>query len=199
MLAIAGSWGGYMKCPKCRAETALTALECPGCKLKTPRGRYEAELAEERAPRKFRFRIEGKPLHIKPWVSWVVIVASVMLCIVGSYVSFMYFSEPPRPQPPLHQVVLDKLRLSPSNHSWLTVEESLENEVEKSQKEGRLVEAEGWDVRQTEDGSFLISFTFQEKDNRQQRAVWNVNPMTNSLVPQTDLAEFILKNTPTTP
>lgn len=153
-------------------------------------------MAEENSVRKPKFRFDGTPLEIKPWVSWLVVLTSVLLCAVGSYISFMYFSDPPATNPGLHQIVLDKLRETPSNQSWMTVEESLEKEVEKSQKEGRLVEAEGWDVRQIADGSFNIAFTYQEKDNKQQIALWNVNLTANRFIPKTDLAEFILKTAP---
>jgi hypothetical protein len=183
-----------MKCPKCRAETSLAALRCPGCKLKTPRGRHAGGNQEEKAPRRLNLWVAGSPLKIKPWVSWLAIVTTVLLSTGGSYISFMYFDDPPQTQVPLHQKVLKKMRLMPSNQSWMSVEESLKSEVEKSQKKGRLVEAEGWDVRQVEDGSFNVSFTFQEQDNKQQIAIWNVNPKTNSYVPKSDLAEFILKH-----
>ena len=137
-------------------------------------------------------------MEIKPWVAWSIIVTTLLLSAGGSYLSFMFFSDP-QGKVMLHQKVLKDLRTMPSNQSWMTVEESLASEVEKSQKNGRLVEAEGWDVRQIEDGSFNVSFTFQEADNRQQIAIWNVNPATRSCVAKSDLAEFILKNSPPTP
>ena len=138
-------------------------------------------------------------MEIKPWLAWSIIVSTLLLSAGGSYLSFMVFGAPPQGQVMLHQKVLKDLRTMPSNQSWMTVEECLASEVEKSQKNGRLVEAEGWDVRQIEDGSFNVSFTFQEADDRQQIAIWNVNPATRSCVPKSDLAEFILKNSPLTP
>ena len=75
----------------------------------------------------------------------------------------------------------------------MTVEQSLENEVEKSRNAGHLTEAEGWDVRSDERGDFAVSFTFQEKDSKHQRAVWLVNPLSDTFTPQTDLAALIYK------
>jgi hypothetical protein len=74
----------------------------------------------------------------------------------------------------------------------MTVGQSMENEVERSRKAGRLAEAEGWDVRSAERGEFAVTFSFQEKGNKQ-RAVWLVNPLAETFVPQTDLAAFIYK------
>ncbi|MEW6127794.1 MAG: hypothetical protein AB1757_12220 [Acidobacteriota bacterium] len=186
-----------MICPKCRTQTTIGALSCPSCKLKTPRGRLEAELAEEKkASEKSRFdkSISGgaKKLSISPLVSTLIIVASVSICALGAYLSFTYFGDPPKPAERIpHQEVLERLQSQTANNSYLTVDEALNNEVEKSRKAENLMESEGWNVEAIE-GGFSITFSFQEKD-KQQKAVWLFNAFENTYKPQTDLANFVYK------
>lgn len=184
-----------MRCPKCQTDTPREALCCPTCKRKTPRGRrLELEPESENKNCFLEILAEHKPTvnHIPLWIAWSLIALVVGGCVLGSYLSFHYLNNPQPTTVPLHQLALDKLRLKTSNQPWMTVEESLENEVEKSRSAGRLAEAEGWDVRSIEEG-FLVSFTFQEKDSRTQSATWLVNPLSETYLPQTDLAWLIFK------
>jgi hypothetical protein len=130
--------------------------------------------------------------HIPAWLSWSLIILTLGVCILGSYVSFTYFNNPQPTTKPLHQVALDALKEKVANQPWMNVDQALENEVEKSRNAGRLKEAEGWDVRSADNGDFTVSFTFQEKDKKQV-ATWLVNPMAGTFVPQTDLALLIYK------
>jgi hypothetical protein len=184
-----------MRCPKCQANTPVDSLCCPVCKRKTPKGRLlELEPEEESKSRFLEILAEHKPTvnHIPAWVAWALIFLTVGVCVLGSYISFNHFNNPELTNVPLHQLALDKLRTRTSNQPWMTIEESLENEVEKSRNAGRLTEAEGWDVRSDEGGAFAVSFTFQEKGSKQ-RAVWLVNPLSETFIPQTDLALLIYK------
>lgn len=190
-----------MLCPKCRTETSLVALSCPNCKLKTPRGRIEAENQEEEKRNKSLERanatrsIQGgaKKLSLSPMAALIIIVVSVGLCVAGSYLSFDYFNEPPKPAERIpHQEVLQQLQSFPANNSYLTVGETLDNEVEKCQKDDRLLEPEGWNVKPIE-GGFIMTFSYQEKNNKHQKATWIFNAAENKFTPQTDLATFVYK------
>lgn len=185
-----------MRCPKCQSDTPIDALCCPACKRKTPKGRMlELEPEEDNKSRLLEILAEHKPTvnHIPSWVAWALILLTVGVCVLGSYISFNHLPAQEPAEIPLHQQALDKLRSKTSNQPWMTVEQSLENEVEKSRNSGRLTEAEGWDVRSDEKGGFAVSFTFQEKDSNHQRAVWLVNPLSDTVIPQSDLALMIYK------
>lgn len=182
-----------MRCPKCQADTPREALCCPACKRKTPKGRrLEQEPESENKNRFLEILAEHTPTmhHIPLWMTWSLVFLTMGVCVLGSYLSFNYLNNPQPTAIPLHQLALDKLRIKTANQSWMTVEESLENEVEKSRNAGRLTETEGWDVTPAE-GGFSVSFTFQEKDSRKRSATWLVNPLSETYVPQNDLASLI--------
>lgn len=190
-----------MLCPKCRTETSLVALACPNCKLKTPRGRIEAESQEEEKRAKSAGRSSGarsiqggaKKLSLSPMVSFFIVILAVSICVMGSYFSFDYFNQPPKPTERIpHQEALQQLQSFPANNSYLTVSETLDNEVEKCRKDDRLLESEGWNVQPIE-GGFIITFSYQEKNNKHQKAVWNYDAAANTFTPQTDLAAFVYK------
>lgn len=190
-----------MLCPKCRTETSLIALACPNCKLKTPRGRIEAESQEEEKKAKASERsqatrsIQGgsKKISLSPMVSFIIVVVSVSICIAGSYLSFDYFNQPPKPAERIpHQEILQQLQSFTANNSYLTVDETLNNEVEKCRKDDRLMESEGWSVQPIE-GGFIITFSYQEKNNKHPKAIWNYDAAANTFTPQTDLAVFVYK------
>ena len=185
-----------MRCPKCKTATPAEALCCPSCKIKTPRGRLQEELEPESDLRqKFHdILADHKPTmtHIPVWLSWSLIVLTVGVCILGSYLSFMYFNNPEPTHVPLPQLALEKLRTKTSNQPWMTVEEALENEVEKSRKAGQLKEAEGWDVRPAPEAGFMVSYTFQES-GKKLYYVWKVDPLAESFMPQNDAAGYIFK------
>ena len=80
----------------------------------------------------------------------------------------------------------------PSSIPGMTVDEYLKEEMERSREAGRLFEAEGWDVKpQGSEDDFIISFTYEEKDNQQKRAEWRVNIKSNSFQAQNELAKMV--------
>jgi hypothetical protein len=168
--------------------------------LKTPRGRIEAENLEEKRSKSLgrsnaTRSIQGgaKRISLSPMVSFIIVVISVAICAAGSYLSFDYFNQPPKPTERIpHQEALQQLQSFQANHSYLTVGETLENEVEKCQKDNRLLESEGWNVHPAE-GGFILTFSYQEKNNKHQKAIWNYNAAENTFTPQTDLATFVYK------
>jgi hypothetical protein len=185
-----------MRCPKCKTATPTEALSCPGCKLKTPRGRLQEEAEPESAlaQRVQEIFASHKPTmtHIPIWLSWSLILATLGVCVLGSYLSFNYFNDAQPASPPRHQEALDKLKAKTSNQPWMTVEESLNHEVEKCRQAGRLKEAEGWDARPAESGEVMVTFTFEE-NAKKRKAVWLVDPWADTYIPQNEMAEFIFK------
>jgi len=168
--------------------------------LKTPKGRLDAENQEEKKSQSAK-RLNGgksiqggaKKISLSPLVSFIIVLISLSICVAGSYFSFDYFYQPPRPSERIpHQDALERLQSFPANNSYLTVDATLNNEVEKCRKDDRLLESEGWNVQPTESG-FTISFSYQEKNNKHQKAVWSFDAAENKFTPQTDLATFIYK------
>jgi hypothetical protein len=91
------------------------------------------------------------------------------------------------------QLALDKVRQMASKQYGMTVEDYLDEEVNKSREAGRLLEKEGWQVKLLESKQFLVSFSYEEKDKQRQRAEWKVDLNNNSLEPQTDLAKDVIE------
>ncbi|MEW6206857.1 MAG: hypothetical protein AB1631_00715 [Acidobacteriota bacterium] len=187
-----------MRCPKCYTETPNNAMCCPGCKFPTPHGKKM--LTEKR--KKKREQIESiksvkvfkkkKPRRqVKPWVAIVVAVSTVLVIGAGSYfLTISSFQQEAANMSP-SDAAMEKLRNMPSSLAGMTVDEYLADEMEKCRASGRLLEAEGWSVKQIEGGEFLIRFSYEVKDEGQKRAEWRVNPARNSFRAETELAKAI--------
>jgi hypothetical protein len=185
-----------MKCPKCSTETPGEALCCPGCKLPTPRGRSYIQNKgkrsdQENRPKRKRPKAKGKSRQVNPIAAVLVVIAAVVFFGIGSYLALTFLGDTTAEDPGALQLTLDKVRKLPSNREGSTVEDILEEEVEKSRDEGRLLEAQGWDIRQIEGKRFQVTFTYQEKGNIQRKAEWKVDLVNNTFSPQTELAATI--------
>jgi hypothetical protein len=186
-----------MRCPKCHTETPGNALYCPGCKLPTPLGKTKIkerkkkkrELFAAKPKKIFKTR---KSIRIKPWVAIVASVGSVLVVGAASYFISISMLQSTEVKPSPAHVALEKLRKMPSSRPGVTVDEFLNEELEKVRAAGRLREAEGWGVTpgQTE-GEFLISFSYEEQDAEQKRAEWIVNPARNIIHAQNEMAKLV--------
>jgi hypothetical protein len=182
-----------MKCPRCSTETASSALNCPGCNLPTPKGRnYLKGNLKKSAPVK-EPSVKGPKRAIGARAAALIIAGTVILSSVGGFLTFIYLNSDEPEQPGSPYFAVEQLRSRPSNSAGMTVEECLEMEVASSRKKGRLAEAEGWGVKQIEETGLLISFTFEEHDNLQQRAEWIYDFAENKYTPRTDLAASVYK------
>lgn len=188
-----------MRCPKCYTETPNNAVRCPGCKFPTPQGKKM--LKEHRKKKKAEidsiksvkvFKKKKPRRQVKPWVAVTIGVLTVLVMGGGSYlITIAALQKPPEKVSP-SQAALEKLRNMPSSTPGMTVDQYLVDEMDKSRKDGRLLEAEGWGIQQTNNSSeFLISFTYEEKDVGQKRAEWRVNPAKNSFRAENELAKAI--------
>lgn len=90
-------------------------------------------------------------------------------------------------------LAMDRLRQMPSQHTGMTIDEWLEQEVDKAREAGLLVESEGWQVRDGEGNTYLISFTYEVKDNIQHRFEWVFDQTNESYTAQTELAASVYK------
>ncbi len=191
--------GGFMRCPKCYTETPNNAVRCPGCKFPTPQGKKL--LSEKRKKKKAEidliksvkvFKKKKTRRQIKPWLAVVVGIATVL--IIGGVSYFITISSFQQSEAKVSpsQAALEKLRNMPSSTPGMTVEQYLDDEMEKSREAGRLLEAEGWSMEPTNGGGeFIISFTYEERDAGQKRAQWRVNPAKNSFRAENELAKAV--------
>src|SRR5205085_8477043 len=191
--------GASMKCPRCHGEVPTESLRCPACKLAKPKSLIvqsgnklsPSKAAAKRTPphaRKPRRKPERK---LPKWVSIAAGALSVVLiAAIGDY-AYLYFSNSKSElDPHLAQPAMQKLRDMPSKQANLTVDQYLNQELEKSRRLGNLVSIQGWTMRPLPGttSKMLIAFSFQERDNTERRAEWLADLSHDTFMPQTELA-----------
>ena len=187
-----------MKCPRCHVEVPTEALRCPDCKLPKPKSLIaqsgkDKKKNQSNAQRRFaQGRPDMKPERTLPkWVSIAAAALSVMMLAgVGVYI-YLYFSHTTYElDPHLARPAMQKLREMPSKQPDLTIDQFLNQQLEKSRRVGNLVSVEGWTMRPVQGtrSKMLISFSFQERDNTEQRAEWLADLSHDTFTPQTELA-----------
>lgn len=190
-----------MKCPRCHTEVPAEASHCPDCKLPRPKNlQAQEETAEQKieAPRRKAPHRAGRNVRKKvnqkqrpKWVNALAGVVSVLLMGgIGFYLVVFFSSVPEEIDPKAALPMLERLRNSPSTRDGLNVDALLLQELEKSRRVGNLLSSQGWTIRPINGSKtkLVISFSFQEKDNTQQRAEWIADLVKNTYTPQTDLA-----------
>lgn len=189
-----------MKCPRCHVEVPTEAIRCPDCKLPKPKalinqtGKGQSKkpaLASGKRPLPGR-RAQAKPERKVPrWVSITAAALSALMIVgVGIYIYWYLSHTTFELDPHTAQPAMQKLRHMPSQKSELTVEQYLNQELERSRRIGNLLSTEGWTIRPIEGSrsKMLISFSFTERDNTEQRAEWLADLSGDTFTPQTDLA-----------
>ncbi len=202
-----------MNCPKCRTEVPPDSSKCPGCALVTPHGRkLEATEKEQKAQQKRA----GKKLHSgnsfrkpKPQVdwkainwkdprswrglgaaipSWSIYLAVGLFLFVGGYYAYGYIYEPaPKERAQTIHSAINQTKNRPSKKEGATLDQLLKETLTKSKEAGKLVSYQGWTVKDRENGSFMVTFAYQEDDG-QKEASWLVDTPNNQFIPQTELA-----------
>jgi hypothetical protein len=185
-----------MRCPKCHCETLADANNCPSCNLPTPKGRLAMPI--KGAGKKGKFA-EKKKIDFAAMlpnlpgaraISWV-----ILLALIGGAGFFVYryayaTTESMDPEPALR--AMTQLRRLPSKEEGKNIEDCLNALIKKSREEGRLVGYEGWTVKPYNKASYLISFSFNEKEAKRS-ADWVVDPNNNIFTPISELASAVYK------
>ena len=207
-----------MTCPKCRTNVPDASLRCPSCGLSKPKARTvdanekpsrwfggldskhasAGRPAEKRATENHT-RVSRKPAGPPSKTKRVTLMLSIsmMLALLGAgaywFVWPLFLSQGPEPR--TAALVLEKLRKMPSNQEGLTVDESVTRELERSRRVGNLVSYQGWTVRLApgDKSKLLVVFSFDERNNTQQRAEWLADPVSSTFTPQTELAAAVYK------
>ena len=193
-----------MKCPRCHVEVPTEALRCPDCKLPKPKSliaqgsqdKTKSKLAAKRKPTSGR-KPGAKPERKLPkWVSITAGALSIVLVAVIGVYAYWYFSHTTSElDPHLAEPAMQKLREMPSTQANLTVDQYLNQQLEKSRRVGNLVSVKGWTMRPVQGtrSKMLIAFSFEERDNTEQRAEWLADLSHDTFTPQTELASAACK------
>ena len=185
-----------MRCPKCYAETSNDALCCPGCKLPTPKGRSYLKNKNNRPQTKAKSRRKserGPRRSVGPTVSVIIVIATILVCGIGSYLSMTLLEQPEPQEADSLYIAMDRLRQMPSQHSGKTINEWLEQAVENARESGQLIESEGWQVNPVEGNNCMISFSYEVKGNIQHRFEWMYDQAKDSYMAQTELAASVYR------
>jgi flagellar basal body-associated protein FliL len=165
------------------------ALRCPDCKLSKPKASPDQQAAQHK--KRQAKRRDQKSGNRPRWVNILAgVVALVLTAGIGLYVFLFFAKQTPELDPHLAQPALANLRQAPSSQSGLSVDDYLTQHLEKSRRVGNLLKFQGWTVSPVKGSKtkLLIAFTYEEKDNTQQRAEWVADVANNTYTPQTDLA-----------
>ena len=202
-----------MICPKCRTDVPTDAAKCPGCSLVTPRGRdLEAVERKQKAEKKkqanslrlnnsssrSRQKFEWKTLNWKDPQSWQAMAAAVprwavyvvfgLFLLGGGYFAYGYiYSPPPKEHAQAIMTTINQTKNRPSKKDGSTLDQALKDTLKKSKEDGNLVSYQGWSCQSRDNGSFMVTFAFEEKDGRRE-ASWLVDTTNNQFIPQTELA-----------
>src|SRR6185295_12501396 len=180
-----------MRCPRCHSQVPDEALRCPDCKLPKPKASpdYSPATPKKRQAKKQNSKVNdsGRP----KWLNAIAgVVAFILTAGVGWYAYAHFSAQPHELDPHLAQPMLAKLRQSPSSQSGLSVDDYLTQQLEKSRRVGNLLNYQGWTISPVKGSKtkLLIAFTYEERDNTQQRAEWVADVANNTYTPQTELA-----------
>ncbi len=185
-----------MRCPKCHSETPNEAHYCPSCNLATPKGRLAAPkkgtgkrvTSDEKKKFDFADMLPKMP-GTKIW-SWVILVAFIS---ASGFLVYWYVyadSQHLDPKPALN--AMNQLRQLPSKEKGKNIDDYLNAEMKKSKEAGQLVSYEGWTIKPYDKSSYLISFSYDEKDAKKS-ADWVVDPKNNIFTPISELANAVQK------
>jgi hypothetical protein len=184
-----------MRCPKCYTETPTDALNCPSCNLATPKGKLAGPASSKKGGSKSKSSRKkkvdvGAMLPGRKVLSWLAILAFLG---ASGFLAYWYVYSTPEhlsPQPALE--AMNQLRRLPSKQEGKTIDDYLNAEMKKSRDAGHLVSFEGWKIKPYERNSYLVSFSFDEKDAKKS-AEWVVDPQNNIFTPISELATAVQK------
>jgi hypothetical protein len=201
-----------MKCPRCHIDVPSEAVRCPDCKLPKPK----SLIAQSKDSKGKTSSLSGKasPFGKKPlyptgkrgqkpekklpkWVSITCAAVSfVLIASIGVYAYWHFAHSVSELDPQLAPVAMRKLQNMPSPQAGRTVDQYMKDLENKSRKDGNLVAAQGWTMHPVQGTSskMLITFSFQEKDNTEQRAEWLADLSGDTFTPQTELAASAVRH-----
>jgi hypothetical protein len=194
-----------MKCPRCYGQVSDEDLRCPNCNFVKPNRPLDksnaAGIAAAPVARKNTGRLKprrAKPKKTRPrWVNIVAgITASLLVVGMGWYIYYFFTHQTFDPDPHQVQPALNRLRQAPSTKEGMSVDDYLTAQLEKSRRVGNLLKYQGWTVKAITGSRMKVvfAFTYEEKDNSEQRAEWIADLSNDTFTPQTELAAAVYKH-----
>jgi hypothetical protein len=156
-------------------------------------GRAMKPGAKDKARTKGKGRAEAAKPPSKSAAIVRILVAVVLFCAASTYI--FLFTDIIHGKVPAKAALstLSTFRNLPSNHSGLTVDQLADQALTGSRKAGQLARYVGWVTRpiKGERSKLLVIFSFEEKNNLEHNAQWEVDISNNTVVAQTDFAKAI--------
>ena len=198
-----------MRCPKCHVETPTGATNCPGCNLATPKGKHEKAKAKEKEFNrktkkvfltgflgdKASGKLSGIAESSRTKVAMRVGIILVAIAVTGVVCYTLVFSywESKEVDPVAAIKAMNTLRELPSNQEGFTVDQLMNQELERFRKSGNLKAYQGWHTRKIRgtESRVLVVFSFKDTEDRDHRAEWMVEVNKHIVVPQTELATTV--------
>jgi hypothetical protein len=177
--------------------------------LSTPRGKKEkARIKEKEFNRKtkkvflssfLRDKASGKFAGIaessrtKVAVRVAIMVGAIAVTGVVCYMLVFSYWESKEVDPVAAMKAMNTLRELPSNQEGFTVDQLMNEELERFRKSGNLKGHQGWHTRKIRgtESRVLVVFSFKDNEDRDHRAEWMVEVNKHIVVPQTELATTV--------
>ena len=194
-----------LTCPRCDTDVPAGAFYCPYCNLPKPKrgfGFAEANpikttpqqpaAAAYRQERRVSNQSFNRPRKTGRKIKLGVLSFAALIAVlsVGIYVFVVPLVLSQEAEPKAALSALEKLRHLPSNEPGVTIGDRMSHDLETSRRVGNLVAYKGWTVRPINGTKtrVLISFSYREAGDTDQRAEWIADLATGSFAPQTPLA-----------
>ena len=192
-----------LTCPRCETDVQPDAFYCPYCHLPKPK----AGFANSAQARTKKSSIQESPPNRKKTNStspstnrshkvrripmrMLSIAALVAVLAIGAYVFIVPLVLSQEAEPKAAMSALEKLRRLPSSEPGVNIGEQISHALETSRRTGNLVSYKGWTVHPIKGTKtkVLISFSYREKGDVDQRAEWIADLTAGSFVSQSALA-----------
>lgn len=119
---------------------------------------------------------------------WAVYVGFGLFLLGGGFIAYGYiYAPPPKEHAQAIMTTINQTKNRLSKKDGSTLDQALKDTLKKAKEDGNLVSYQGWSCQSRDNGSFMVTFAFEEKDGRRE-ASWLVDTTNNQFIPQTELA-----------
>jgi hypothetical protein len=193
-----------LTCPRCETDVPAEAFYCPYCHLPRPKAGFassseakakKSSIEKSLTKRKERnsaspstggSRKSGRRIPVRILST----AALVAVLSVGAYVFVVPLVLSQEAEPKASITAIEKLRRLPSNEPGVTIGEQMSQALQTSRRNGNLVSYKGWTAHPIKGTKtkVLISFSYREKGDVDQRAEWIADLTAGSFAPQSAFA-----------
>lgn len=193
-----------LTCPRCDSDVPAEAFYCSYCHLPKPKAGFTSAVTVKTTKTSTQpapaYKKEhsasnqppNQPRKSRQRMKLIVLSIAVLVAVlgVGIYVFVVPLVLSQEAEPKAAMSALEKLRHLPSNEPGVTIGERMSEALETSRRVGNLIAYKGWTVRPIKGTKtkVLITFSYHEAGDADQRAEWVADLTTGSFAPQTPLA-----------